>query len=293
MNPVSNIFQRLKQQPQRLAKRSAKRLAYDNSKQPESCSTAAQRSARNIRGEHGPSVMIYGVMPRSGTVMLGELLRLHPDLSAFPNDLWEIPFLAETPHISSFNEAFFDNYGQNRERMQNGDLPALFGAAFLRYLLDHVPAQQRLLVKEAGCRYLHQLPAYFPDEQVLLLMRDGRDIVHSTLRTWPSMDFKEVCLEWAMSAETMLSYQQRSAAQGEANNKAWLVRYEDVLADQPGFIRQACETFGLDVDRFDFSQIEQVRVIGKQSVAFHLEMLHGHEAWKVEMHRDEVFRCRY
>ncbi len=58
--------------------------------------------AAQIRGEHrGPAVMIHGIMPRSGTVYLGELLRHHPELHAYPGGIWELPFLERTTDLEA------------------------------------------------------------------------------------------------------------------------------------------------------------------------------------------------
>jgi hypothetical protein len=61
---------------------------------PEAVSADARHAARAIRGtERGPAIIIHGIMPRAGTVYVGELLRRHPDLTAYPNRIWEAPFL--------------------------------------------------------------------------------------------------------------------------------------------------------------------------------------------------------
>ena len=63
-------------------------------------SEQALETARSIRGlGRAPALIIHGVMPRSGTVYVGELLRLHPDLYAYPNEIWELPFLRQTEDL--------------------------------------------------------------------------------------------------------------------------------------------------------------------------------------------------
>lgn len=57
-------------------------------------SSHALQTARSNRGSDRESaIIIHGVMPRSGTNYIAALLRLHPDLYAFPNDIYEIPLL--------------------------------------------------------------------------------------------------------------------------------------------------------------------------------------------------------
>lgn len=74
-------------------------------------SEEALRVAREIRGERPPTLIIHGVMQRSGTHYTGQLLRLHPNLYAYPNKVWEVPFLQLTKdilhtQITSFRSTF-------------------------------------------------------------------------------------------------------------------------------------------------------------------------------------------
>ena len=132
----------------------------------------AVNTAADVRGhDRSPAIMIYGVMRRSGTVYVGELLRLHPDLEAYPNEMWEVPFLKQTPRIQELQRGFIDGYRQNDERMGGNEFLPLFGASFLAYLHAFMPAGKRLLVKEAGVEYLGYFPAVFPHEHLLLVMR--------------------------------------------------------------------------------------------------------------------------
>ena len=49
---------------------------------------ALRETARRIRGaERGSAIMIHGILPRAGTVYVGQLLRLHPDLHALAHNL--------------------------------------------------------------------------------------------------------------------------------------------------------------------------------------------------------------
>ena len=108
-------------------------------------SKEALEVSRSIRFEdRAPSVMIYGVVPRSGTVYVGKVLGLHPDLYGHPNQLWEIPFLESTPDLITFQEGFFSGYRGNRNRMGNLDYLPMFGSAYIRYLQSFAPMGGRI-----------------------------------------------------------------------------------------------------------------------------------------------------
>ncbi len=193
--------------------------------------------------------MIHGVMPRSGTVYVGELLRLHPDLYAYPNEMWEIPFLNLAGQIHDLQSQFLRGYKHNRERIGGNDFLPLFGSTMLAYLHGFMPPDHRLLIKEPTVSHLGAFPLMFPSEQLLLLMRDGRDVVHSTLRTWPDNDFEEICTRWARSTRAMLDYYDLYRTRTPA---CWLTCYEEVQQDPEGFMREACRRFELDPERYPF-----------------------------------------
>jgi hypothetical protein len=93
-------------------------------------SEEALRAARQIRGERPPTLIIHGVMQRSGTNYTGELLRLHPNIYAYPNKIWEVPFLQLTKDILHTQNHFFRIYIQNTDRIGNKDFLPLCGASF-------------------------------------------------------------------------------------------------------------------------------------------------------------------
>ncbi len=227
-------------------------------------SEEAFQVARKIRGENQePAIFIHGVMPRSGTVYTGEILRLHPSLHAYPNELWEIPFLELTGDIIDVQKHFFHAYRQNIGKMGGHDFLPLFGASLMAYLHSFVPEGKRVLVKIPDVQYLGYFYTVFPCEHLLLLLRDGRDVVNSTIRTWPGMDFSDLCRQWDLSAKAMLESQDKNT---DTPTGFWLTKYEDVVGDPVKFARKACERFQLSQDDFPFERISEISVRGSSAI---------------------------
>ena len=134
-------------------------------------SDQALHVAKTIRGAQRPAaIIIHGVMPRSGTVYTGELLRLHPALHAYPNDIWEMPFLGLAGEIQNVQKQFFTAYKQNKNKLGNHDFLPLFGASIIAYLYSFVPNGKQMLLKAPNVRYLNFFSSLFPFENLLLLM---------------------------------------------------------------------------------------------------------------------------
>ncbi len=223
------------------------------------------QSALAIRGpNHGPAVIIHGIMPRSGTVYVGELLRLHPDLQAYPWDLFEVPLLQVSDAIDQAQLRFLRAYRHNVDKIADHDFLALFSAAFIAHLYSGASEGRRILLKMPGVHYLHRFFKAFPAENLLILIRDGRDVAESTMRTWPQLGFPSICRRWRRSAGMVLACD-RQFSQREAGY--WLARFEDAIGDPVAFVKKACLKFDLDESRYPFEKISDIPVRGSSSLS--------------------------
>ena len=216
----------------------------------EPISTVMREACKNLRGDHPPAILIHGVLPRSGTVYVGELLRAHPNIHAYPNQIWEMPLLHATPEMQKLQQSFINGYKINADRFQTSDFLALVGSAFIGYLHAQIPSQKRLLMKTPLASHLPNFNLMFPHERCLMLMRDGRDLTASTLKSWPQQNFDHIVTRWRDSAACMLAQDHP------------LYRYEDIVADPHLLIRTICTTFDLDVEDYPFDSIDHQPVKG-------------------------------
>lgn len=210
-----------------------------------------------------PALMIHGLMPRSGTVYVGQLLRLHPDLHAFPREVWELPTLQLSPEILQLQREFFRIYEQNVDKMSDTAFLEIVGRGMLSYLQYATPPGKRMLLKVPSVQYLYYFPTMYPGQHMLLLVRDGRDVVESTIKTWPQILFRFACRRWKRAAEMVTSYHEH---QRDQPTGYWLGRFEDAVLDPEGFMREACQRFELDVGRYPFDQIDSIRIHGSSRI---------------------------
>ncbi|HUF73001.1 MAG TPA: sulfotransferase [Gammaproteobacteria bacterium] len=238
---------------------------FDLESDPLKLSEGAIEAAKAIRGrERPPAIIIHGVMPRSGTVYAGELLRLHPDLHAYPNHVWEFPFLGLAGGIRDLQGEFLGMYRRNEARMERHDFLPLFGASLIAYLYSFVPDGKRMLLKAPNVRYLNWFHVVFPFENLLLLMRDGRDVVSSTIKTWPKRKrgFGEVCKRWNDSARVLLDFESRRAKMDGFLS----ARFEQIVKDPESFAASACDAFDLNAEAYPFDKIGDLPVRGSSTV---------------------------
>ncbi|MDM8532212.1 sulfotransferase [Anaerolineales bacterium HSG25] len=259
---------------------------------PNPLNEEALQATKLIRGfgpgptivERKPALIIQGIMPRSGTVYAGELMRLHPDLYAYPYQLWEFPALMLTGDILNLQKRFLLNYKKNIGKLGEEDFLPIFGAAMIGYLHASTPIEKRVLIKMPAVQYLSHFFSMFPYENLLILTRDGRDLVHSTLRTWPRLNFPQVCLRWNRSARVILSTV--DAFKAKQQTGYWLGRYEEALVDPISFVQKACDHLNLDKERYPYQKIDEVRVIGSSKLAANK----GTVDWQVHQEKPKDFK---
>jgi protein-tyrosine sulfotransferase len=227
-------------------------------------SADALATARIMRGTHPPAIMIYGVAQRSGTVFTGELLRLHPDVCAYPRELYEVPFLNLAARIRRLQKDFLAAYKHNRKGIGKDDFLPLFGASFIGFINRAVPQGQRALLKIPDARQLAYLPHVFPFELPLFLLRDGRDLVESTVKTWPEVPFYAACRRWNLNTRIMLEQQKAHAHEGRE-----IFRYEEAIARPRDFVERLCRHCQLDVGRYPFEMLDEIHVRGSSNLKQH------------------------
>ena len=174
-----------------------------------------------IRGADAPpAIFVHGVLPRSGTNFLGDTLALHPHVHANPGRLWEFPLLYVAPGAEALQWEFLSMFTPNAEVMGRFDLLAYLASGWLAALQKEA-GQRRLLLKSPHVQHLPLFRHIFPDDILILCLRDGRDVIQSSIGTFGrwhprNKGFAEIAREWRYATETILSFE---PAGGQAYSK--------------------------------------------------------------------------
>ncbi len=265
MNNLLKIFKRKKSENNKQVDYKENRLPMPNEN--------VLRVCKNIRGENKPaSIIIHGVMRRSGTNYVGDLLNLHPDLCGFPNQIWEVPFLKTTGNLLDAQNEFLNGYHRNRERIGEGEFLPLFGASFIAYLYSFVPEDKRMLLKVPSVEYIAYFKNVFPFEKAIVLQRDGRDVVASTIRTWPNMNFQDVCYSWKTAQEEIIKFIHDSNSE-----QICFCKFEDAVQDAQKFVKSVFQKLKIDDDRFPYDEIGNLPVKGSSELK-----VGGKVTWKAQ-----------
>jgi hypothetical protein len=136
------------------------------------------------------------------------------------------------------------------------ELHARIGTALLDFL--STAEDRRLVTKNPSVVGIDRVFAFFPTAQLIVLVRDGRAVVESCVRTF-GWDVDLAARRWAAAASIAMRFLDGRATDDPAVR---LVRYEDLVADPRSQMTKLLSFLDLDVAEYDFSAAERLPVRG-------------------------------
>ena len=232
-------------------------------------------ASRN-HSDHG-ICFVFGVMPRSGTNYLERLLEAHAAVATCPDNLRELPFLAAADRLGEFQDDLSRFYPPNSEVFSRYEWLAYAMAGYVNSLRARADKSKKLtVVKDPHMRNISIFDAIMPSEKAILVVRDGRYVIDSTIRTWPlkplGRTFEDICLEWQAATAAALDY-----AATAPQDQVKLVRYEDIVADTAGEMVAIFDWLSLDAEDADQSKLTDAPILGSST---HSREDSGEVGWK-------------
>ena len=219
--------------------------------------------ALRARGDMPAPILVLGVMPRSGTNFVRDVLAKHPDVCADPGRLYEFPLLHAGGAARAFMDEFIAMFPRNAEVLDRWDALAMLSGAWLRELQVEA-GEKQVLLKSPHVHYLNLAPIIFPDAKIVICLRDGRDVIDSSLRTFSKWSparktFRQLAHEWALGTDAVLSF-----AKGGVNlhPDIKVVHYEKLVSDADEEVYQILTHVGLEPERYPFEKLEAIPVRG-------------------------------
>jgi len=227
---------------------------------------------------HRSPIFILGIVQRSGTNYLNNLLLKHPDVRS-PGIVWEDFYLAPADHLNAYAASLQPSWNTHwTAQLQT----ALGPDAVLRHLGDGLirlmESQYRhcveigkqappsgkpvsLVTATPNTRNLDQFFRLFPDAAPVLIVRDGRAVVESGVRSF-GWDYEEAMRMWVGSGQRILDFCQRPEHVG----RFLLTRYETLYLEPKNEMRRILDFLQLDSGRFDFDVCDTLGVMGSSDL---------------------------
>ena len=190
-------------------------------------------------------IFILGMLRRSGTNYLSDLLVQHRDcISAAP--VHEDHLVQRAGHLLRYVDAVTGSW------TSSWGVPPETRARLLRSLGDGIVSflqadagDLRVVTKTPRLENLDRFFDLFPSVPLLLIVRDGRNVVASNVR---SFDVNEEAArqEWASAGRAILEFDARNRGRGLPYR---VVRYEDLLDDLESTMTEVLRCCELDSGR--------------------------------------------
>lgn len=224
-------------------------------------SSGAQRASARPR-----VIFIRGITQRSGTNYLRDLVTLHPQCCHARQPIWEDFSLDDAAHLDRYvarlSRRWPPAWGVPEAEIR-AQLLREFGDALVRSLVANPKRPGVITVaKTPSVRGLRHYFDMFPDDPLLVLVRDGRSVVESSMRSF-GQSFERAAHDWVSGADTVVRFREQH---GSTEGTRWLLlRYEDVVRDVRTTIRRIVDFMGLDPDAIDISKASSLPVRGSSS----------------------------
>jgi protein-tyrosine sulfotransferase len=204
-------------------------------------------------------IFIHGILPRSGTNYLWDLLLLHPDCARAVEPVREDLFLDHSDHLVRFVEdvqrAWDPRWGEFSAGLTSRLLAAL-GEGLMSFLWTD--RDRKLITKSPSVRNLSRFFTFFPNARLLVLVRDGRSVTQSSMDTF-GWGFERSARAWADAAEEIIRFRQANL---QASDRWRLVRYEDLIEDIDRELPEILRFAGLDPSAYDLEAARELPVRG-------------------------------
>jgi hypothetical protein len=201
---------------------------------------------------------------------LFDLLCLHPDCAA-PSTNWEDFLVDKSDLLVGYVNSVFSGW---RRRGTPQEIEDLFyehlGNGLISVLASRVK-KKRVLTKTPSVRNLNNFFRLFPRAYLLILVRDGRAVVESRVKSF-NESYETAMRLWAEGADTILRFQKGPAG---SQQRYLIVRYEDLWNEPERELRRIFAFSGLEPEKYDFSAGSNLPVRGSS-------VFHGQE--KKEVH---------
>jgi len=204
-------------------------------------------------------IFIHGILPRSGTNYLWDLLLLHPDCAAPVEPVHEDLFLDRSDRLMGFVDdvigAWDPKWGDVTDDVR-ARLYAALGGGLVRFL--QTDPERRLVSKSPSVRHLGRFFTLFPGAHLLLLVRDGRAVTRSAMDTF-GWSFERAARAWASAADEIERFRRGDT---DTSMRWTLVRYEDLVDDLDATMTGVLRALDLDPDAYDLEAAHALPVRG-------------------------------
>ncbi len=221
----------------------------------------------------GP-IFILGISQRSGTVFLYDLISQHPDCTTHPT-VWEDFFVNYLDILNNYTDAVSKRWKWREGKVEESlkvTLCKYFGDGIINFLSSENSSGKRLLTKTPSIHNLHLFSKFFPNAYLLILIRDGRAVVESRVKTF-NETYETAMYKWATAAKEIVDFDKNFK---RGSSRYLIIKYEDILNNIEGEIKKILSFLNLDIEKYDVARAMNLPVRGSSTFKGKQDSIH----WK-------------
>src|SRR3954452_1121795 len=167
-------------------------------------------------------IFLLGIIERSGTNYLWDLIRAHPDVGV-RRPIWEDKLIRHSQYLLQYADAVVGTWDArwNVPPDEHAKLLQALGTGLAQFVTVGAETSH-VIVKTPSVDNLPQFFDLLPDAALIVLVRDGRSVTESGVRSF-GWNYPLTMKQWADAARTVLAADARFTAEGR---RFRLVRYE-------------------------------------------------------------------
>lgn len=257
-------------------------------------------ASEHAANPYAPPIFILGARGRSGTHFLYDLLCLHPDCTH--NSISEDYLMTHVDLLIQYADEIYKNWPREW-RVQISPRDTLYrclGEGLISFLHMNVPTSQRefnkIISESANLKPPSDLPGkrlvtkspyvdknlnyffkIFPRAHLLIVIRDGRSVVESLVKSF-DCSYEVEFHRWADSIKIILEFEEQVRG---GDHKYLIVKYEELFTDTESEIRRIFAFLGLDEDSYDYDRANNLPVRGSSELRAQGKKMHWRPVEKV------------
>ena len=223
-------------------------------------------------------VFVLGIMPRSGTHFLANLLSQHMDCvhSLIPEDFiiqqsqaikktiqnltlhWKSQLALEEKEFKFLNNILFEFIG-------NSVIDFLIKAKEHSHILKKKQngysnlEKKIILTKTPSIVNIGNFFDFFPNEKLIVIVRDGRTLVESYVNSF-NVNREASIREWADAVRILGDFNIN-----EHSQSVFVIKYEELHLNTEAKLKEMLVFLGLDLERINFEKALNLPVLGSSS----------------------------
>ncbi len=205
--------------------------------------------------------MLHGILQRSGTNLLNEILLMSPSVAQPVLKVRENWFLHYSDSLYEYSDELFQKWTNPKwggDDYSKSEFYNFIGEALVNYIGQKIPdlPNKSLLSKTPSVQRLERNLQLFPSSKIIIITRDPRDIAASALKTWGRPIQKSI-KDWNLAAKAISDFEKQASP-----DSYLLLRYEDLLSNQKKWVTKCLQFLELDTTNFPWSDLINMPVFG-------------------------------